>query len=80
MKREKRASRSVKSQLCRCELFIELLVVVLVVVVGWRDGCYCLLWHKTSEDGWCTVRSSSSPQSVVVVGQKNYRNMRLCAN
>lgn len=35
MKREKRASRSAKSQLCRCELFTELLVV-LVVLVGWQ--------------------------------------------
>lgn len=55
MKREKRASRSAKSQLCRCEPFTELVVVV--GVGGWGDGCYCLLWHETSEDGWCTVRS-----------------------
>lgn len=25
---------------------------------GLGDGCYCLLWHKTAEDGWCTARSS----------------------
>lgn len=51
--REKRASRSAKSELCRCGLVPE----------------------RTSEDGWCTVRSRVSPQSVVEVAQENYRNM-----
>lgn len=81
MKSEKRASRSAKSQLCRCELFTELL---LGGGAGGGLGGGWMLLSFTARNVWrwlWTERSGSPPHSVVVVvGQKNYRNMRLCAN